>query len=480
MPSVRPVPPADPDEVEDDDALDEGLDLPAVGDETEEPPAEEGHDDEISSLLDELEDNPLDDASDDDFDTGVELDPLDEEGGHEGETELDVGAIDEGIFDDGEDSSGDPENTADLGPEGSDIDLDERGDADDGGAEGTGDDPEDEVDEAALPELDADDEGDEGDEELAGVLLADTAALRWDAARWSVIAGAGAAVPVSALSIAGARVAAAGDVLLLVDEGAQAARRASFGEGATAVALTDGLLLTVGPRAQLLLSIDGGDAASQLPGWKALTAPIELAATPGRVWLRCDEALLCLSAPEQPPAIVRERNVLAMTASGPAIVVLRRTGGGPSLERLRSDDEGWHETLLRGAARRMIERPRRALLRFAAAAAGRVIAIADGARVVISRDAGRSFEALELGGAAALCFAGDDEAAPLLLLSSSLGAARGEAALVQILPGGEATRIAALPGIGEAKAAMSWDASRECLWVACEAGLLALGRPRKH
>src|SRR4051812_32057464 len=106
MPPVRPIAPADPDEVEDDDALDEALDLPAFeDDEAEEPAVEEGQDDELSSLLDDVEDNPLDDASADDLDTGVELDPLeDEEGGQEKEDEIDVGALDEGIrFDDGED-----------------------------------------------------------------------------------------------------------------------------------------------------------------------------------------------------------------------------------------------------------------------------------------------------------------------------------------------------------------------------------------
>src|SRR5439155_24290796 len=140
---------------------------------------------------------PLDDSGDDQLDAGRDVARLrEEEKGTDGaEAEVDVGPLGGGLhFDESEEGSGDPEATADLGPEGDEIDIDERGGADDGGAEGTSDDPEDEVDEAALPELDADDEGDEGDDELAGILLADTeiAALPWDAARWTLVEGAGA------------------------------------------------------------------------------------------------------------------------------------------------------------------------------------------------------------------------------------------------------------------------------------------------
>ncbi len=482
MPTSRPPPPpVDPDEDE-ASTPDEELDTPPEeGEEGEPAPDDEGDDD-----LDDLDDggdDPRDDEGSDTIETDDDLDPVDEDEERGGDDdEIDVGPLDEGMgIDDDDERDGDAERAVDQGEEGDDLDIDERDDLDDGGVEGTSDDPEDEVDEAALPELDADEEGDEGDDELADLLLGDARStpLPWADARWSLIDGAGAALPVRALSIEGGRLAAAGERLLLVDEGALVARRASFGAGSTAVALTGALLLVAGPRAQLSLSTDGGERGSPLPGFAATSPPIDLAATPGRLFLRADGALLGLTAPHHPPAILRERDVLAITATGATLIVLRRSAEGPVLERLRGDDEGWQETLLRGPIRRRIERARRPLL-LAAAAGGRALALADEASITFSRDGGKHLETLQIEGIRALCFAGDDDAAPLLLLSTGLGAAPGEAAVLQLLPGADPTRLAVVPGVGDARAAMVWDSTRAVVWVACEAGLLALGRPPPH
>src|SRR5260370_1100184 len=91
-----------------------------------------------------------------------------------------------------------------------------------------------------LPPLDAD-EGDDidageaagTDHALAEALLADSEGglPAWADARLAVLEGAGAAVPCRSIAVAAGRVAAAGEVLLFVEEGARAARRLPFGEG---------------------------------------------------------------------------------------------------------------------------------------------------------------------------------------------------------------------------------------------------------
>src|SRR5439155_21703643 len=99
----------------------------------------------------------------------------------------------------------------------------------------------------------------------------------------------------AALSIAGGRVLAAGEVLLLVEDGAIAARKLAFGGGAAAVALSDDAMLVATSRGQILSSTDGGatatSIASRRPG--AWAAPLEPAAAPGRFWIRSGAELSC-------------------------------------------------------------------------------------------------------------------------------------------------------------------------------------------
>jgi hypothetical protein len=476
----RPTTPKQPDQ-EDDSELDEELDLPLHDDlsDNEAESEREGEFDELMApLLDRPGEDPLDDESASDLDTGISLDPLEDSAtADDDDAEIDVGPLDEGVdFDD----QGSIDDRGDgMGDEPDDLDLDEGLSADDGGAEGTSEAPEDEVDEAALPELDADDEGEEGDEELAEALLAEEegSSPPWDAARWAPLDGAGAAVPCSAIAIAGDRVVAAGEVLLIVDEGARAARRAATPAATSAIALTEGLLVAATVRGQLLFSADGSKDASVIPGFRAGRGPVDLVATPGRVWIREGGTLLCFSSPQKPLTIVRDQGVISVARSGGVVVALTREKAGPALERLRGDDEGWQATPLRGSARRIIERDR-APIRLTAAAGGRAVALTDGARVAVSRDAGQSFETTNLGPVLALAFAGDAEGAPLLALVAPQSDL--PATLIQLPARGEPTRIAALPSVTDGAAAMAWDASRDCVWIACAAGLIALGATRRH
>jgi len=427
--------------------------------------------------------DPLDDATADDLETGAILDDLGEESpALDDDAQLDVGPLDDGMmFDDG---AGFDEDDSGFATDEDDADFSDAREADDGGAEGTNESPEGEVDEGALPALDdGEDERDrdEDDESLTEESLSvfEGALPAWDTTRWTAIEGTGAEVPCQALSVDSGRVIAAGEVLLIVDEGARAARRATFGAGSTAVAASEDLMLVAVPRGQLQLSRDGGQEVATLSGWRAAKGPVELAATPGRLWILADGALYSLSAASNPPLQVRERGVVRVVASRGALVALSQSPAGMTLERLRSDDEGWQATPLRGAARRLAQAAASAgSALLSATGGGRAVALGDGSEVLLSRDGGATFSSFAFGPTRALAFAGDDADAALLVLVAPLPEA--EATLVQVPARGEPTSVASLPAPFEGPMAMAWDASREVLWVASRAGLGALGRARRH
>jgi hypothetical protein len=460
----------------DDEEIDEDLDLPPLdADEGDEPPADEAH--ELPASGDEA--GGLDDSEATDLDVGDELDEIDDEESSDAEADVDVGPLDEGIDDDDEGTG--PGDDDEGGADDEGIAIDESHDADDGGAEGTSENPEDEVDEDALPEIDDGEDGG-GDQALADALLPEPGGdlPPWAPARVALLEGAGAAVPCRSLSVAAGRVAAAGEVLLFVEEGARAARRPPFGEGVVAVALADDSLLAATARGQLLASRDGGADATSLGAFRSGAGPlaVQLAATPGRFWIRAGAALSCLTLPAPVPTSVRDRGVLAIAASGGTLVAVTLGPAGPAVERLRGDDEGGMEAPLAGLARALVERGRDALL-LAVAAGGRCLALGDGRSVALSRDGGATFAALDPGPTVAIAFAGDGADAPLLALVAPAGAAL--AYLVEVSPGGDATRIGELTSAeGELPAAIAWDASRELVWVASGAGLIALGMPRRH
>jgi hypothetical protein len=295
-------------------------------------------------------------------------------------------------------------------------------------------------------------------------------------------------VPCAAIAVAAGRVAAGGEVVLLVDEGAHAAQRAGFEGGAASVAITEEGALVVAHQGHLWISRDNGRSAGALVGWRGGRGAVELATTPGRLWIASEGSLWSMpSAAGQATATqARAKGTRRIAATGAAIVALTVGASGPAIERLRGDDEGWRATSLTGSAKKVAEGESPA---FAAAAAGRLLALADRETACVSRDFGETFTAIPISGAIALAFAGDQEDAPLLALIAS--AVDGAACVALVSAEGEATRIADLPsapGDGASdndddafgSAAMAWDASREVAWVACRAGLIALTRARKH
>lgn len=497
---TRPVPEPE----RDADELDEELDLPPADDDDE----RDGGDGHTDELPDELDDpGGLDDANAGDLDVGGEDLEEDDEKHDDAEGDVDVGALDEDIVVD-EQKHADHEADG-LGEEDHEVAADLPGE-DDGGAEGTSEDPGADVDEGALPDLD-DDAGEGGDDRLADELLAESESMPWSDARWATQEGAGAPLPCCAVAAAAGRVAAAGEVLLMVDDGARAAHTLPFGEASVAIALSDDALLAATARGQLFVARAHGAEAVSLGSWRAgigpsmglwpaeSGAPVELAATPGRFWIRAGAALLQASS-TQPPAPVRERGVLAITASRGALIALTTGPSGPAIERFRSDDEGWAATPLQGEARSFAERDRSALR--IAAAGGRAVAISDQERVAFSRDGGATFTTIDLGTVPSIAFAGDTPDAPLLALVAPRAAGGADpsptaSAFVVELGDQGVTRIGEIPSpnyeLGAADggskpapaspwatAALAWDASRDLVWVACAGGLIAFGRPQKH
>ncbi|MGK4002756.1 hypothetical protein WMF31_09050 [Sorangium sp. So ce1036] len=532
----------DEDEREHDD--DKLLDLPPLGHDDDEEDEESFED--LLQTVDDAE-GGLDDVNASDLEIGVEL-SVDEDraAGEDEPTDegVDVGALHEGIDDAGA-GSWLADEPIDPG-EGDHDDLDEGGGAhgDDGGAEGTGEDPSDDVDERELPALDADQDGVYEGEDLLAELpdLADDQPPGWDALPWVVVEGAGAAVPCSTLAVAGGYVVAGGacdaaltsepaarpggrprradrtggdrGTVLVVDPGALPARRAGIDASAASIALTDGALLIATRRGNLLFSEDRGKTASPLGAWGSGGAQVTLATTPGRLWVLSGKTLwspaagavahsldagasAAAGAPRRdagaappraslsPGPAVRD-SVLRMSASGGVIVALTSAPSGPQLERLRGDDEGSPLLPLSGAARRAAEANDGQL---AAAAGGRALALSGAGLLCVSRDGGETFRVLEgLPPVVALAFAGDHKAAPLLALVAREGERRAQlvhvpasaaptlVAEIGAAPHGELEEEPASPGA----AALAWDPSREVVWVACWAGLLALSRQRKH
>lgn len=494
QPGLTSSPPAPDDEERERDEGDEGddaqLDLPPL-DTDDEPAAEEGEGDELSGLLDPVldEGDPLDDAVARDLDVALELDVDDEPDARadDAEGEIDVGPLDEGLSLD-EEGGGLDEEGEEAGDQGDDILDADSGGEDDGGAEGTGESPEDAVDESELPALDADEEGEYAGEDLLGELseLPDDTPPPWDASPWVVIEGAGAAVPCSALAAAGGQIVAGGSVLLVVPPGERAARRPGLDAVVGSVALVDGAIVAATPRGRVLRSEDGGATAAPLGAWRSDgLSPVALATTPGRLWILAEGTLWSLPAGAGSASRASEGDVVRIAASGGALLSLSQAPGVARLTRVRGDDEGTAEIPLSGAALRAAS-ARGAVI--AVGAQGRSVALAGADLLCVSRDGGASFRVLGgLGPVAALAFAGEDEAAPLLALCVREGDARAE--LARVPDAGAPTRIAALGERragddddvrGLAPAAMIWDAAREVAWIACQVGLLAVAPKPEH
>jgi hypothetical protein len=497
-------------DTEDPGEQDDDVALPPLDDgdgEEEENGARDVEDvDDAPVLPDEESDDPFDDSTASDLETGLDIgieDKSAREGDEPAEEGIDVGPLDDGLS--VRDTYGDADDDRPgTGGDDDDFDIhpDTRGD-DDGGAEGMEDGTEGDVNEEDLPGLDADEEGDFEAEDVVAEMSfeADSTLPPWDALRWTALEGAGAPVPCSALAVAGGRVAAGGEVVLVVDEGAHAARRAGFEGGASAVAITDGAVVAA-HRGQLWIERDAGGAVAPLIGWRGGQGPVELAASPARLWILSEGSLWSMPPSGGPATQARARGTARIAATGAAVIALTQSEGGPAIERLRGDDEGWRVAPLgedardggagsaasaASAARQIAESEG---AKMAAGAGGRLIALANKESVCVSRDGGETFTAIQLPEAAALAFAGESERAPLLVLIAR--EVDSSAFVVMVPEAGEPTRIAELPpcagdpaseddeGGAFGSAAMEWDTSREAVWVACRAGLIALARARKH
>lgn len=470
----------------DDD--EEDIDLPEfiVGDDDAE--GEDGtnsFDEELPDLRDDGGD-PLDDSNATDLDIGVHLEVTDSnETNLDGAEEItDVGALDEDFVAVDEGSALDEEQPVDEFVEDDDFaGFDKESGDDDGGSEGTGEDAAADIDENALPELD-ESENDSADDSLAEELLDEAAKARlppWAASRFVPLEGAGAPLPCSFVTVAAGCVYAAGDVLITIDEGAHAARRLALDVPALAIASTNGQTLVVTQRGGLLASRDGCVSASPVTGFRSAQGPIGLACTHDRFWLLHEGSLWSLSGSEL--ARVREGGVRAMCAASGALVLVTTSAAGAGVEIARGDDEQLKPSMFtEEIAKFVLAEPS---LILAAAARGRRLAIASPHALYLSNDAGASFTLVELSGAVAACFAGDDESADLLVVLAS--AEQPTAHLIRVTDDGEAARLAELNGTngtndGRAFCDVSsaWDATREVVWIASRHGLSAWGPARRH
>ncbi|WP_050430572.1 hypothetical protein [Chondromyces crocatus] len=482
--------PSSPDQGEEREHDDEAaLELPPL--DADEEPAEQ--DEDLAALLDVPEDegDPFDDAEARELPVDLPASVEEEAGGdREDEREVDVGPLDEGMSLDEEAgwSGEEGDGNADHGEE---IDEVVAGD-DDGGAEGTGEAPEDAVDESELPALDADDEGNYEGQDLLGELpdLPDDPPPSWDASPWAVIAGAGAEVPCATLDVASGRVVAGGSVLLVVPPGERVARRPGLDATAASVVLLDDALVVATRRGRLLESQDEGATATPMGAWRAGSGtPMSLARTPGRLWILSEGTLWSLTAGGSAAVPVvtgsREGGVVRIAASGGALFALWKARGAAQLQRLRGDDEGPVEVPLAGAAQHAAS-AREVVI--AAGAQGKALAVASAEVLCVSRDGGATFQSVGgLGRVVAMAFAGASESAPLLAVCAREGEAQAE--LVRIPAVGAATRIATLgarrsgdedDAPGASGAAMAWDAGREVVWIACQFGLLAVAAKQEH
>ncbi|MDI1448308.1 hypothetical protein [Polyangium sp. 6x1] len=466
-------------EEEDDD-----MDLPPLDtdpDAGDDEAAGDAFEDALPDLRDDGGD-PLDDANAQDLDVGLDVDDeADEASGDDAEDGVDVGSLDEDLATlDGEESALDEDrDEGTFGDDDADLELDAT--QDDGGAEGTGESAEIDIDESALPELDESANDEAGDDALADELLEEAARGKvppWAPSRFVVLEGAGAPVPCIAVTVCGGRVLAAGDVVLAVDEGAHAARQTGLDTPSTAVVATDEVAVVALSRGGLLVSRDGCASATPVAGFRSEKGPVELGATPGRIWILHESSLWSMTGREGTPVLAREGGVRAIKAAGGTLVVLATRPDGAAIERLRGDDEAWQRAPLEGAAADLATgAPKPGL---AVAAAGRRVAIVSPRGLLLSNDGGHSFESVDLHDVIGACFAGDEEDAPLYALMAPRGDATSY--VVRVGEDGDVARVAELrgqDGTGLGEASIAWDGSRELVWIASRLGLVALGPPAR-
>lgn len=430
--------------------------------------------------------NPLDDANASDLDVGIHIE---DDGSRDTTAEASGDAVDVGALDDDfahlddADSALDEDREPDGFVEDDEIGAwDDEAAADDGGSEGTGEDAGNDVDESALPDLDESEE-DQADESLADVLLEEATQARlppWAASRFVAFEGAGASVPCTSVFVFGGRVFAAGDVVLTVDDGAHAARRVGLETPASAIVAMHGLTVIATPRGGLLVSRDGCVSASPVKGFHSAHGQVGLACTPSRIWLLHDGALWSMAGGDMALVRVRESGVRAICATNGALLALSSSATGACLEKFRGDDEAWQSTDIPADVAKFVLGEHRPTL--VATAGGKRVAIASPRGVHMSNDGGVTFFRVEVPGASAACFAGEDDVADLMLVLAS--PSEPVAHLIRVTDDGEAARLAemhsAIEGGPVGDVSMAWDASRELAWIGSRHGLTAWGPTRRH
>lgn len=276
--------PADVDE-------DDDISLPPLdADEETEGSAED--EDDLDDIAHEDGADPLDDADASDLDIGSEIDETeeDEPNAEAADGGIDVGALDDEISAREEDERAaerDEESGTTIDDDGVD-DLDTDATRDDGGAEGTGENAENDVDESALPELD-ESEHDEADETLADILLEEAETLPpWAATRfvlldrvseWTPFDAAASPAESEALpaetgdGLCKARVESGGSVFSLVVKGRSASLSIVASDGARTVKLDPELepKIVQGESPRLLTSPDGKRVAILADGALAVS-----------------------------------------------------------------------------------------------------------------------------------------------------------------------------------------------------------------
>lgn len=470
---------------------DEDIDLPefVVGDDdAEDEDGADRFDDALPDLTDDGTD-PLDDANASDLDVGVHIEDDDARDAPAELTEevVDVGALDDDFAQlDGESSAVDEGRDTDGFVEDEDVGgLELASSDDDGGSEGTGEDVANDIDEDALPELD-ESENDHADDLLADVLLEEATRSRlpsWASSRFVPLEGAGASVPCAAVFVAEARVLAAGDVVLTVDEGAHAARRVGLDApsfSVAAIAAMEGLTVIATTRGGLLASRDGWVTASPVTGFRSTKGSVGLACTLGRIWILHDRALWSMADADIAIVRVRENGVGAICGTTGALVALTTGSDGVLVEKFRVDDEAWQSTALPDEVAKFVVAEHWPAL--VATAGGKRLAISSQRSLYLSNNGGLSFIHVELPGVSSACFAGSDDAADLLVVVTFPD--EPVAHLLRVTDDGEPARLAEVRGLTDSgsfgEVSIAWDASRELVWIGSRHGLVAYGPARRH
>jgi hypothetical protein len=177
---------------------------------------------------------------------------------------------------------------------------------------------------------------------------------------------------------------------------------------------------------------------------------------------------------------VRENSIRTICSTTGSLVALASRSDGVFVEKFRGDDEAWQSTALPDDIAKFVLTEYQPTI--VATAGGRRLAIASEGGLYLSNDGGLSFLRVEVPSVSAACFAGDNEAADLMVVVTSPDEPL--AHVIRVSDDGEPARLAEVQGTNERGAfgavSIAWDASRELLWIGSRHGLVAYGPARRH